>query len=350
MKQIYCVLVLCSLQVLQAKEVKQATLIVSAPIESGALQQTFNAIGSLSFSQQGMLASEVSGVIDAVLVAEGQNVKKGQVLAVLNSELLKYEIQSKAAMLKQVKAQYEKIKKDYERYASLYASASVSLKEYEDILLDMQAQEGNRDSIANDLELLKAQKRKKSIVAPYDGVILEALLQQGEWVNAGASVFKIAKLTPLEATFEVSFEVLRALKVGESLEVQIAGVNYPAKVSALIPLGDVKSHTFPVKLTINDTKGELIEGLDVRASFRINEGGEILSVPRDAIIPVSNQQAIFVVDHGVAREVFVRVQGYEGLRAYIVPLNRNLSPKDSVIVVGMERLRDGDLVQEASND
>ena len=348
--QICCVLVLCGV-VLQAKEeVKKATLIVSAPIESGALQQTFNVIGSLYFRERAMLASEVSGIIDSVLVAEGQNVKKGQVLAVLNSELLKYEIQSKEAMLKQAKAQYEKIKKDYQRYASLYESASVSLKEYEDILLDMQAQEGNRDSIAQALELLKAQKRKKSIVAPYDGVILETLLQQGEWVNAGASVFNIAKLTPLEATFEVSFEVLRALKVGESLEVQIAGVNYPAKVSALIPLGDVKSHTFPVKLTINDTKGELIEGLDVRASFKVNGGGEILSVPRDAIIPVSNEQAIFVVENGVAREVFVRVEGYEGLRAYIVPLNKNLSTKDSVIVVGMERLRDGDLVQEASND
>ena len=65
---------------------------------------------------------------------------------------------------------------------------------------------------------------------------------------------------------------------------------------------------------------------------------------------MSNKQAIFVVENGVAREVFVRVEGYEGLRAYIVPLNKNLSTKDSVIVVGMERLRDGDLVQEASND
>lgn len=332
---------------MESKKLSRATLVKTATIQSGIINQTYQYVGSLYFSERGMLASEVSGIIDSVLVSDGERVKKGQELAILNSDLLRDEIASKEGVLKQAKAQYEKIKKDYARYKSLYESESISFKEYEDILFDMQAQKGNMESISNELELLKTQKQKKIVVAPYDGVILQKLLRQGEWVNAGASVFNIAKLTPLEATFEVSFEILRSLKVGDSLEVQIANQNYNAKVSALIPLGDTKARTFPIKLAIDDPKGELIEGLEVRASFVVKGENEKFLVPRDAILPELNGNVIFILEKDRVKKVKVLIDGYEGLEAFITPLNLDLSNKDKVIVVGAERLRDGDSVIEA---
>ncbi|WP_299546938.1 efflux RND transporter periplasmic adaptor subunit [uncultured Helicobacter sp.] len=331
---------------MESKKDTRAILVETALIESGVLSQTYQYVGSLYFSERGMLASEVSGIIDSVLVDDGARVKKGQALAVLNSDLLRDEIASKEGALKQAKAQYEKIKKDYARYKSLYESESISFKEYEDILFDMQAQKGNMESISNALELLKTQERKKTIIAPYDGVVLQKMLKQGEWVNAGASVFNIAKLTPLEATFEVSFEILRSLKVGESLEVQIANHTYQARVSALIPLGDAKARTFPLKLAIEDPKGELIEGLEVRASFNVKGQKEKFLVPRDAILPEIDGNVIFILDGSQAKKVKILVQGYDGLKAFIAPLNGSFSKGDRVIVVGAERLKGGENVVE----
>ncbi|WDL69192.1 efflux RND transporter periplasmic adaptor subunit [Helicobacter winghamensis] len=320
-------------------------LVKAVNLQSGVFNPTYQYVGSLYFSERGMLASEISGVIDSVLVGDGERVKKGQELAILNSDLLRDEIASKEGSLKQAKAQYEKTKKDYARYKSLYESESISFKEYEDILFDMQAQKGNMESISNGLELLKTQKQKKTIVAPYDGVILQKLLKQGEWVSAGASVFNIAKLTPLEATFEVSFEILRSLKVGDDVQVQIANQNYQAKVSALIPLGDAKARTFPLKLSVNDPKGELIEGLEVRASFGV-KGEEMLLVPRDAILPEIDGNVIFVLDNERAKKIKIAIKGYQGLNAYIEPLGESLKSTARVIVVGAERLRDGESVTE----
>ncbi|TLD80622.1 efflux RND transporter periplasmic adaptor subunit [Helicobacter sp. MIT 11-5569] len=335
-------------QNVESKKASKATLVKTAPIQSGILNQTYQYVGSLYFSERGLLASEISGIIDSVVVNEGQRVKKGEVLAILNSDLLSDEIASKEGAFKQAKAQYEKIKKDYARYKTLYESESISFKEYEDILFDMQAQKGNMESIAHGLELLKTQKRKKVITAPYDGVVLQKLLKQGEWVSAGAGVFNFAKLTPLEATFEVSFEILRSLKVGDNLEVQIANQNYKATVSALIPLGDAKARTFPLKLAIDDPKGELIEGLEVRASFGVKGDKEMFLVPRDAILPEANGNVIFVLNGKQAKKVAITIKGYEGLNAYIAPINWNLNVENRVIVVGIERLKDGDNVSEAN--
>lgn len=331
--------------VLFAKE----TLVVSTPIRSGTLQQAHKFVGSLYFSDRSSLASEIQGVIDEIYVDEGSKVKKGQALAKLNSDLLIKEINAKTALLNQSLAILKKNTKDFERYSKLYKSDSIAYKEYEDALFNLEAQKANTQSIKADLEYLKTQKDKKTLIAPYDGVILQKLLKQGEWVSAGASIFNIAKLSPLEANFEVPFSILRSLKLGDSINVEIAQKTYPAKISALIPLGDAKARTFPIKLAITDNKGELIEGLEVRANFNLSSPSDTLLVPRDSILPTQNGYSIFIIQGKTAKEVAIKVNSYEGLDASITPLNKTLSTKDRVITQGHERLRDGQAILDKGN-
>ncbi|MCI2236114.1 efflux RND transporter periplasmic adaptor subunit [Helicobacter sp. CaF467b] len=324
-------------------------LVTSQPIQSGFLSQNHTYVGSLYFSERALLASEVSGVIEELFVQEGQKITAGQPLAKLNSDLLIKEIKAKESLLKQSTALLKKSKKDFERYKSLYESDSIAYKEYEDALFNLQAQEGNTESIAADLEHLKAQKDKKILKAPYDGVILQRLLKQGEWVSAGASIFNIAKLSPLEANIEVPFSILRSLKIGDLVQVNIANKTYSAKIIALIPLGDAKARTFPIKLSIDDKKGELIEGLEVRANLNITKSQESLLVPRDSILPTQNGDCIFIIKDNKAKQVFIKVNGYEGLNASITPINATLSTKDRVITQGFERLRDNQPIKENNN-
>ncbi|MDE5602499.1 MAG: efflux RND transporter periplasmic adaptor subunit [Helicobacter sp.] len=322
------------------------TLIVAESIKNGAFTQNHSYIGSLYFSERSSLASEISGVIEEVFVKEGDKIKKNQPLARLNSDLLDKEIATKKALLQQAQALLKKSTKDFKRYESLYKSDSIAYKEYEDALFNLQSQEGNTNAIASELQLLQTQLQKKTIKAPYDGVVLEKTLKIGEWVSAGASVFKIAKLTPLEATIEVPFTILQSLKIGDNIETSIAGKNYPSKIIAIVPLGDSKTRTFPVKLSIEDKKGELIEGLEVQANLHIQKGEESLLVPRESIIPTQDGYAIFIIRDNKARQVMVSINGYEGFNASIKPLNMTLSTEDRVITQGNERLRDGEAIRE----
>lgn len=322
------------------------TLIVAEPIKNGIFTQNHYYIGSLYFSERSFLASEISGVIEEIFVNEGDKIQKNQALARLNSDLLNTEITIKKALLQQAQALLKKSTKDFKRYEELYKSNSIAYKEYEDALFDLQAQEGNTNAIASELQLLQTQLQKKTIKAPYDGVVLEKTLKIGEWVSTGANVFKIAKLTPLEATIEVPFTILRSLKIGDTIETSIAGKNYPSKIIAIIPLGDSKTRTFPIKLSIEDKKGDLIEGLEVKANLHIQREKESLLVPRDSIIPIQNGYAIFIIKDNKAKQVMVNIKGYEGFNASIEPLNTTLSTEDRVITQGNERLRDGESIKE----
>lgn len=139
------------------------TLVVTESIKSGVLNSNYNYIGTLYFSDRSSLASELSGIIDEIYVNEGDKIKKGEPLARLNSDLLTKEINSQQALLKQGEALLKKTKKEFQRYESLYKSNSIAYKEYEDALYNLQAQEGNTDSIAANLGYLKTQKEKKQL-------------------------------------------------------------------------------------------------------------------------------------------------------------------------------------------
>ena len=178
-------------------------------------------------------------------------------------------------------------------------------------------------------------------------MILKKLLEEGEWVAIGASVFDIAEVSALEATFEVSFEILRSLKEGAVLEVLIAQKKYQATISALIPLGDAKARTFPVKLSIEDPESELIEGLEVQASFQLKDDKGYFAIPRDCILPTAEGNVIFVAEQGRARRIPIVIKSYQDHKAFVVPLQGDLDKTDRVIVQGMERLKDGDFIRES---
>ncbi len=319
-----------------------ASLVLTEPIRDGALQNEGYFIGSLYFEESSHLASEVSGVVEELYVKEGDKVKKGQKLALLNSDLLNQDIASKEALLKRSKALLQKSTKDFQRYKNLYQNNSISFKEYEDALFALEAQEGSSQSIEAELAKLKKEKEKKSLLAPYDGIILSQAFKRGEWVSIGDSLFNIAKLTPLKASIDVPFNVLRTLKIGQKVEVMIASKSYNAFIAAVIPLGDSKARTFPIKLSIDDPQEELIAGLEVQVKLFVGGGYNGLLIPRDAILPDEDGSAIFIVRDSKATKIKVTVEKYSGNFAIIHPKEEGiLNTNDKVIIKGHERLRDG---------
>ncbi len=319
-----------------------ATLVATQSVSAGSLKEKSQFIGTLFFKERSNLASEVSGVVESIYVKEGQKVKKGQKLALLNSDLLNQDILAKEALLKQSQAVLQKSKKDFERFESLYKSNSVSFKEYEDSLFSLKAQEGASGAIAAELKRLKKERDKKTLIAPYDGIILSRSVQLGEWVNIGDSLFTIANLTSLEINVNVPFAVLRSLKIGQKIDTTIAGKPYSASIVALIPVGDTKARTFPIKLAIADTQDDLIEGLEAVVKISHSGQSEGLLVPRDAILPSNGAAVVFVAHGSKARKVEVQVNQYSGNLALVQSVQTDaLQLGDKVITKGHERLQDG---------
>ena len=318
--------------------------VVSSVVKEGSIEALSSFVGTLYFEERSLLASEVSGALEENFVQAGARVKKGEPLARLNGKLLSLDLAAKEGLLLEAQARALKATQEFERIEKLYRSQSVSLKEYEDARFDSDSAAGNLKAIKAQTERIKAELERKVIRAPFDGIILQKLLNRGEWVAVGAPVFNIAKLNPMEARVEIPYEVLRTLRVGEELFAEVAGESYPARITSLIPLGEARARTFPIKIAIQNPKGILAEGLSVNVKIKKSSATSGLLVPRDSLVPRENGYVIFLLKDGTAREVRVEVLGFGGNQALIK--SSAIAPNEHVIMRGQERLKDAQKVRE----
>lgn len=323
-------------------------LITTTPAIAGSISRSLEYIGTLSYSEKSALATESSGVIDEIFVNEGERVKKNQPLARLNSDILEDEITAKEAQLSIAKVALQRAQKNFARYESLLKTQSIAYKEYEDSMFELQGQKANAKSITAELSRLKTELGKKTIKAPYECIILQKNLRRGEWVGAGASVFSIARQNPLEANIWVPFSALKEIKAGQKVSVSAANKEYSAKISAIIPLGDTRARTFPVKLAVEDPNSELLEGVEIRVRLQGTQTNSLL-VPREAIMPSFNGNYVFVVENDKAVRVNIKILGYEGTLAAVeatdLEADSPLKPNAKIISSGNERIKNGEKVK-----
>ena len=146
--------------------------------------------GSVESDNQAFISPEINGQIKRVLVKEGQRVKKGQALVILNSEITQKTIN-------EVKTNLDLARTVYKKQKELWDQGIGSEIQY------LQAK-NNMESLEGRLETLQAQKRMATIKAPYDGVIDNLFQHEGEMASPGRQVLQLVNLQKLKVYADMS--------------------------------------------------------------------------------------------------------------------------------------------------
>lgn len=211
--------------------------------------------GFIEPSEQIALSSQVSGVVEKVLVERGDAVKKGQVVAILHSG-----VENAAVALG--KAQVAFGQRKVERNEEMIKEQLISVHERDELATEV---------LMAKLELRKARERLRlrTILSPIDGLVVERVLGPGEYINEGA-IIHIAAIDPLNIEVVVPVECIGAITdLSKSVvrpEAPVGGV-YPAKIAIVDKVIDAASGTFGVRLNLPNPKGELPAGIKCRVEF-----------------------------------------------------------------------------------
>mgnify|MGYP000574224733 CR=1 FL=1 len=280
-------------------------------------------IGTLEFDINSDLAAQNSGVVKSLKFEVGDKVKKGTVLVQIDSDVLNTQITAARANAKSAK-------KDYERYLKLLETKSISVKQYDDIKLNLI----RTSSLLKELEI---QKKRKSIKAPFDGIIVEKKVNLGEWVNAGTSVLTIVNTSNAEITFNVPLNIINGLKKGDIYEINLGNEILKTKLQAAIPRGDKLTRTFPVKFKAKTNGKFLFDGQQAKVSLSKNAKKEALLLPRDSVIKRFGQNVVFAInDKMLAMMIPVQVIGFDGNKIAIT--GQGLKVGMEIVVKGNERV------------
>jgi RND family efflux transporter MFP subunit len=284
----------------------------------------------------------VEGLVQKVNFEVGDRVKQGTSLAILDSELLDTSIIGTRAAFEQNLVDIEKAGRDYKRIELLFKDRVLPEADYDTYLFKKNRLAKFSIVLESKLNTLLIEKRKKTILAPFDGLVIKKSVEIGEWLSKGGQIAVIADNTEIDILVDVSPTLIDFLKKGRSAAVILGNRKLTATFLTFIPRGDIATRTFTAKLRLN-TADQILEGMEARIMLPRGSETHGLLVPRDAVVNKNGRYSIFIVDGGNAKNIRVKVIDYMDLMAGIS--GPGLEAGQSVIVKGSKRVRDGQPVK-----
>jgi RND family efflux transporter MFP subunit len=310
-------------------------------IKSGKIAPQTEFIGTVFYEEVSDVASELSGLVEVVRFEEGQRVKKGQILIQLGSDLLEKRLRATTATYEQALSDLEIARIEFERREKLFKTKSISEQSYDENRFRVKGIEKRVSALKAEVERIEIELQKKNIRAPYEGVVIKREVDRGEWLAEGATVAILAKDDVIDVVADVSEKFIPYLKIGMPVKGTVNGKEITGSVIAIVPRGDVATRTFPVKIrTVN--KLALIEGMSARVVLPTGKPQKTMVAPRDAVISVFGQTAVYAVKDSKAQMIPVNIIGYQD--QFVGVEGQGLAVGMQVVVKGNERLRNGQMV------
>jgi len=201
---------------------------------------------------------------------------------------------------------------------------------------------------------LEDQLDKHTIIAPFDGYVVEESTEQGQWITRGQHVAKVVELGQVDVLALVLEDYQPLLALGMESVVALDSLparQFSGKIALVVPQADLRSRSFPVKIRLSneDTPGGplLKPGMLARVSLAVGDETKAMLVPKDALVLGGDKAIVVVADGaagagkpGKARPVPVEVGAAVDGLIQITPLGP-LATGALVIVEGNERVRPG---------
>ncbi len=174
------------------------------------------------------ISSKVVGLIQKIMVAENENVKKGQTLVILDSKEAEAQIKEAEASVKKADANYEKGRIDYERHERLYKNNAITLDVLEDTEKYLKSSKAELLEANARLEYARSLLRNFALKSPIDGVVTKKYLEVGEVAKEGIPLLSVANMDNLKVRAELDETDVGKVYVGQGVEVLVDA--YPGRI------------------------------------------------------------------------------------------------------------------------
>jgi RND family efflux transporter MFP subunit len=263
----------------EKKPTKPPSLVEVAEVAKGDAEPMLEFVGTVYYARKSNLAAEVEGAVSKVYFEEGYRVKKGDKLVSLETDILETAISGTRAEHELVLVELEKAEKELGRREPLYKEGSVSESSYDEYFFESKRLKNRALSIQASLDRLLLEKKKKTIRAPFDSIVMQKNAEKGEWVQEGGIVAVVADDHEVDVIVDVPSEMLQFLKPGRELDITAGDLKLKGNFLSFVPKGDVATRTFSVKTRLKNPDG-LVEGMEARAMLPTASRRESLLVPR----------------------------------------------------------------------
>ena len=297
---------------------------------------TLSAIGTVAAVQGVTVSADLPGTVDRIAFDSGRTVNHGDILVQLDTR-------QEQAQLAAADAQLELARLNFQRMQGLVEQDAVSRAEYDT------AAAAHKQAEARTREI-RATIERKTIRAPFSGVLGIRQVNLGQYLNGGDAVVPLQSLNPVYVNFGVPQQDAGHIRAGRSVRItagDLGDVHFAGRITAVDSIVDPTTRNVQVQATLSNPGGKLRPGMFVQTEVTLGAAQPVVALPASAINYAPYGDSVFVVTNlknesgqtyrGVRQQV-VKLGGARGDRIVVLS---GINPGDEVVTSGAFKLRNG---------
>lgn len=293
--------------------------------------------GTVTSDENVSVTTDMGGTVMQVLVKEGEKVTKGQVLVVLDDDVIRKQIEELNVALGLAETVYQKQKKLWDQKIGSEIQFLQAKNNYE--------------ALQSKLASAQAQQNRTRIKAPINGTVDKIDVNVGELASPGRQVLRVVNLSQLKIQADVAENYIGAINQGDSATITFPalGIALKAKVSYVGQVINPTNRTFPVEIRLNNKDNMLKANLLAVIQVVDYEHEDAIVVPTRYVMEMNKGYVVYVADKDstgqpiARRQVVTTGKSYngeteilEGLKASDVIIadgSRDVTNGESILVV-----------------
>ncbi|MEJ6783599.1 efflux RND transporter periplasmic adaptor subunit [Aminobacter sp. Piv2-1] len=285
--------------------------------------------GQTEADKRATLATRAAGIIAELPVKQGDHIKQGDLILMLDAEEKAAAVDTAKAVLDQRKAEWEAAQKLTKTGSVAKLQADSAWSNYQTALSQQQAAE--------------AELARNQVKAPFDGVVDRVKVELGSSVMQGAEIATILSLDPILAKGEISERDLRYIKIGDEAEVQLVnGDVVKGKLRYVSRDATAQTRTFPVEIAIPNPDGTIPAGMTAEITIRAKPVDAVM-LPRSVVTLGENGDLGIRAVDAASKVVFFPIDLVDDTQKGL--LLGGIPADARIIVAGQDLVREGDEVQ-----
>ncbi|MGV7107856.1 efflux RND transporter periplasmic adaptor subunit [Flavobacterium sp. U410] len=262
-----------------------------------------SASGKIEAENSANVSTRMMGYVTKLNVKVGQKIRKGQLLVSVNNTDLQAKKAQVEASIIQAQAAYNNAKKDYDRFVNLFAQQSASQKELDDMTARYEMAKAGLEAAKQMRNEVNAQFAYANIAAPFDGVVTNTFVKEGDMANPGMPLVSVEGAKKLQVTAMVSESDIASVKEGMKVNVLVksVGQQLTGKVSEVSLSAKNTGGQYLVKIDLEKTEVKILSGMFVNVQFPIEkratqtEVSDVVLIPQSALIKQGQLTGIYTV-------------------------------------------------------